>query len=515
MLVFAGLMVLTVWWYQHVPTGFIPTEDQGYGFILVQLPDAASQDRSKAVMRRIDDILAKTEGIENWITIGGLSILDQSSAPNTGTLFVTFSPFEERLKKGLTLDVLLGKLRGQLGAIEDAVVFPFAPPAIRGLGVRGGFEMQVQDRGDLGRTILGQVVTGIIEDARTQTGLGRAQHHIPPWRAADIRRRQSRKSEAAQHSAERRVRHDAGLSRLELRQRLQQVWPRVPGAHQAEANYRADSTDINRLEVRNRKGEMVPLSTLATIKKSFGAQIVNRYNMYPAASITGEPAAGRSTGEALQLMEQIADRNLPDRMGYEWTGMAYQEKRVGSEAIGIFAMAVLLVYLVLAAQYESWFIPWAVILVVPLGLMGAVAAVSIRGMDNNVYTQIGIVLIIALASKNSILIVEFARELRARGETIQHAAAHAARMRFRPILMTSFAFILGVVPLMIAHGAGAAGQQALGTAVFGGMVASTLLAVFFVPAFFVVMQSIAEWFGHGKPTTELAEAGAANTAHLS
>jgi HAE1 family hydrophobic/amphiphilic exporter-1 len=237
--------------------------------------------------------------------------------------------------------------------------------------------------------------------------------------------------------------------------------------------------------------------------------------MYPSASITGEPAEGRSTGEALQLMEQIANRNLPDRMGYEWTGMAYQEKRVGSEAIGIFAMAVLLVYLVLAAQYESWFIPWAVILVVPLGVMGAIAAVSLRGMDNNVYTQIGIVLIIALASKNSILIVEFARELRGRGETIQHAAAHAARMRFRPILMTSFAFILGVVPLMIAHGAGAAGQQALGTAVFGGMLASTLLAVFFVPAFFVVMQSIAEWFGHGKPRPENIAQVPANAAHAS
>src|SRR4029079_8549798 len=218
---------------------------------------------------------------------------------------------------------------------------------------------------------------------------------------------------------------------------------------QAEANYRADENNIPRLEVRKRKGERVPLSTLATIRKSFGAQIVNRYNMYPAASITGEPALGRSTGEALQLMEQIAARNLPDQMGYEWTGMAYQEQKVGSEAIGIFLMAVLLVYLVLAAQYESWFIPWAVILVVPLGVMGAVAAVSIRGMDNNVYTQIGIVLIIALASKNSILIVEFARALRNRGISIREAAAEASRMRFRPILMTSFAFILGVTPLMV------------------------------------------------------------------
>jgi HAE1 family hydrophobic/amphiphilic exporter-1 len=271
---------------------------------------------------------------------------------------------------------------------------------------------------------------------------------------------------------------------------------------QAESKYRADVNDIKRLEVRNNQGEMVPLSTLATIRKSFGPQIVNRYNMYPSASITGEPAPGRSTGEALQLMEQIAQRSLPEHMGFEWTGMAYQEKRVGGEAVGIFAMAVLLVYLVLAAQYESWFIPWAVILVVPLGVMGAVTAVWARAMDNNVYTQIGIVLIIALASKNSILIVEFARELRSRGESIQHAAAHAAQMRFRPILMTSFAFILGVTPLMFAHGAGAAGQQALGTAVFGGMLASTVLAVFFVPAFFVVMQSIAEWWGHGKPQTD-------------
>jgi len=274
---------------------------------------------------------------------------------------------------------------------------------------------------------------------------------------------------------------------------------------QAEANYRAEPEDIRRLEMRTRSGGMVPLSTVATVKKSFGPQIINRYNLYPSASISGEPAEGRSTGEALQLMEQIAAQNLPPQMGFEWTGMAYQEKRVGSEAIWVFSMAVLLVYLVLAAQYESWFTPWAVILVVPLGLLGAIAAVSLRGMDNNVYTQIGIVLIIALASKNSILIVEFARELRARGETIAHAAAHAARLRFRPILMTSFAFILGVVPLAVARGAGANGQRALGTAVFGGMLASTLLAVFFVPAFFVVTQSLSEWWGHGRPSTEKTE----------
>src|SRR4051794_16705742 len=502
MLLFAGLMVLTVWWYRHVPTGFIPNEDQGYCFILVQLPDAASQNRSQAVMRHIDDILAKTDGIESWITIGGLSILDQSSAPNTGTLFVTFSPLEERLKNGLNLDTMLAKLRGGLSSIEEAMVLPFAPPAIRGLGVRGGFELQVQDRGDLGRTALNQVITGIIEDGRTQSGLNALNTTFRPGVPqlyVDINREKVKMLGIPLGDVFATMQAYLGSSYVNDFNKFGRVYQvRV----QAEPNYRASPSSISHLEVRNRRGDMVPLTTLGTIKKSFGAQIVNRYNMYPSASITGEPAPGRSTGEALDLMEQIAARNLPERMGYEWTGMGYQEKRVGGEAVGIFGMAVLLVYLVLAAQYESWFIPWAVILVVPLGVMGAIAAVSIRGMENNVYTQIGIVLIIALASKNSILIVEFARELRARGETITHAAAHAARMRFRPILMTSFAFILGVVPLMIAHGAGAAGQQALGTAVFGGMLASTVLAVFFVPAFFVVMQSIAEWWGHGKPEVE-------------
>jgi HAE1 family hydrophobic/amphiphilic exporter-1 len=506
MVLFVGLIVLAGWWYEQIPTGFIPTEDQGYVFIGVQLPDAASQARSRQVMRHIDTILAKTAGVANWITIGGLSILDQSSAPNTGTLFVTFTPWSERLAKGQTLDALMNSMRQSFGQIQEANIFPFAPPAIRGLGVRGGFEMQVQDRGDLGRTILNQVVTGIMEDAKTQSGLSGLNTSFRPGVPqlfADINREKVKllgMSLGDVFSTMQAYLGSAYVNDFNKFGRVYQV------RAQADAKYRAEPEDIRRLEMRTPTGDMVPLSTVATIKKSFGAQIVNRYNMYPSASITGEPAAGHSTGEALHLMDQIAARNLPPDMGYEWTGMAYQEIKVGSTAIWAFALAVVLVYLVLAFQYESWFIPWAVILVVPLGLLGAVAAVSLRGMDNNVFTQIGIVLIIALASKNSILIVEFARELRARGETIQHAAAHAARMRFRPILMTSFAFILGVVPLMIAHGAGAAGQQALGTAVFGGMLASTLLAVFFVPAFFVVMQSIAEWFGHGKPTIDEADA---------
>jgi HAE1 family hydrophobic/amphiphilic exporter-1 len=249
---------------------------------------------------------------------------------------------------------------------------------------------------------------------------------------------------------------------------------------------------IGKLEVRNRDGQMVPLGTLLTVKEKLGPQAISRYNLYPAAAINGAAAPGTSSGDALKIMEEIAERELPGSMGFDWTGMAYQEKRISGEAIFVFALAVFMVYLVLAAQYESWILPFAVILVVPLGLLGVVAAITIRGMENNIYTQIGIVLIIALASKNAILIVEFARELRADGMPIRDAALKAARMRFRPILMTSFAFILGVAPLVWSTGAGAFSRQALGTAVFGGMITATFLAVFFVPAFFVAMQKLAE-----------------------
>jgi len=262
---------------------------------------------------------------------------------------------------------------------------------------------------------------------------------------------------------------------------------------QADQQFRLHPEDIGRLEVRNREGRMIPLGTLATIRKTLGPQIVPRYNLFPSATINGAAAPGVSSGQALQLMEQMANAKLPTSMGYEWTGMSLQEKRVGSEAIYVFAYGVLMVYLVLAAQYESWLMPAAVIMVVPLALLGTVIAVWVRGMDNNIYTQIGIVLIIALASKNAILIVEFARELRMKGRSILDAAVEASRMRFRPILMTSFAFILGIVPLINATGAGAASRRALGTAVFGGMIAATVLAVFFVPVFYVIMQRLAEF----------------------
>jgi HAE1 family hydrophobic/amphiphilic exporter-1 len=259
---------------------------------------------------------------------------------------------------------------------------------------------------------------------------------------------------------------------------------------QADQRFRMEPRDIERLEVRNRAGNMLPLGSVLKVERSFGPQILTRYNLYPMASVTGEPAPGFSSGEALTLMEQLAAAQLPGTMGYDWTGMSYQEKKVGGEAIMIFVFAVLLVYLVLAAQYESWITPFAVILVVPLGLLGAIAAVSIRGMDNNIYTQIGIVLIIALASKNAILIVEFAEQLRAQGQSAAEAVVQAAATRLRPILMTSIAFLLGVVPLMLASGAGAAARNSLGTTVFGGMLVSTVVNLVFIPGLYVLVQKL-------------------------
>jgi HAE1 family hydrophobic/amphiphilic exporter-1 len=273
---------------------------------------------------------------------------------------------------------------------------------------------------------------------------------------------------------------------------------------QAEPAFRVSPDDIKDLEVRNPAGGMVPLSTLADVRQKLGPQVISRYNLYPSAAITGQSAPGYSSGDALSLMEQMAVAKLPPTMSYEWTAVSYQEKKVGSEAVLIFGLAVLLVYLVLAAQYESWTNPAAVVFVVPLALLGTVAAVFVRGMDNNVYTQIGVVLLIALSSKNAILIVEFAREHRARGASVADAAVEAARLRFRPILMTSFAFILGVYPLVVARGAGAVSRRALGTAVFGGMLTSTFLAVLFVPVFYVVFQGFSERYARRarKPPAE-------------
>jgi HAE1 family hydrophobic/amphiphilic exporter-1 len=399
----------------------------------------------------------------------------------------------------LQQDAIVNQLRGKFSQIQEAIVFVVIPPSIQGLGVANGFQMQLQFKGTGKlRDQLQQLedYTQIIREDGNQTdgltNLNTSFRANVPQLFLEVNDAQIKAYDLSLENVFNALQGYLGsvyVNDFTRDGRVYQV------RLQAEAAARANTEQIKRIEVTSNsdRTRRVPLGAVLNVKKTYGPLIVNRYNLYTSAAITGEAAAHYSSGQALLGMEALADGALPKSMGYEWTGVSYQERKVGAEAYAVFGLAVLMVFLVLAGQYESWTSPTAVILVVPLGLLGAAVAVGLRGMDNNVYTQIGLVLIIALASKNAILIVEVARELRAHGNSIVEAVVEASRLRFRPILMTSFAFILGIVPLLTAHSAGAASQRALGTAVFGGMIASTLLAVFFVPVFYVVMQSLSEW----------------------
>ena len=492
MLLFAALIVVTLVGFTHLPTGFLPVEDQGYIIAGVQLPDAASQARTRKVVDQVNHMIADLPGMATWNTVGGNSILDGVTASNAATFFIVFKPWEERRSPELSQSAILEELRRRLGTLQEAKSFAFPPPSIRGLGVAGGFQMQLEDRGGLGLLALQQMVDEMLADGSSQSALAELKSTFSagvPQLFADVDRVKVKSLGIPLTGVFDTLQAYLGstyVNDFNLFDRTYQV--RV----QAEPQFRLTPDDIRRLEVRNGQGAMVPLGTLVDIHPVVGPQIVPRFNLYPSAAITGESAPGYSSGQALELMEQMAASKLPLGMGYDWTGIAYQEQKVGNQAYWIFALAVLLVFLVLAALYESWTSPAAVVLVVPLALLGTVIAVAMRGMDNNVYTQIGVVLLIALASKNAILIVEFASHQRERGMSIDEAAVTAARLRFRPILMTSFAFILGVYPLVVARGAGAASRRALGTAVFGGMITSTFLAVLFVPVFYVVCQRLSE-----------------------
>jgi len=509
MLLFLVTVGVTGWLFTRLPTGFLPTEDQGYAIVGIQLPDAASQQRTRAVVDQVEAIFKKTEGIATWVQIGGNSILDATVASNAATMYVTYKPWEERGEEH-SQEKILAELRQRFQTIQEAVVFTFPPPAIQGLGVSGGFQIQLEDRGGAGLAEL-QMVTGeMMTSGNSQSGLRALNSTFRagvPQLFADIDRVKAKSLGIPLEVIFGTLQATLGSTYVNDFNKFGRTYQvRL----QADEEFREREEDIEKLEVRSLSGAMIPLGTVAKVHKSLGPQILNRYNLYPSASITGEAAPGFSSGQALTVMEQMARDKLPSSMGFEWTAMSFQEKRVGSQGIYVFGLAVLLVYMVLAAQYESWLLPIAVILVVPLALLGTVLAVAFRGMDVNIYTQIGIVLIIALASKNAILIVEFARDLRVAGNGIVEAAVNASRLRFRPILMTSFAFILGIVPLVFAEGAGAASRQALGTAVFGGMIAATVLAVFFVPVFYVVIQSLIEWRSGppAAPENQVAMAGA-------
>ena len=496
MIVFLALAALAGWSYQRTPTGFLPPEDQGYVIIAVQLPDGASLERTKEVVHKMNVVFernAEKGGVESWFVLGGFSLLDGTQAPNAATAFIAWTDWEKRTTPELQQDALVRQLQRELSQIGEAFTLVIVPPSIQGLGVAGGFQMQIEDREGVGADVLMERTQAVIAEAKKRPEID--QKIASTYRAGvpqiylDIDRVKAEKMGVLVSDVFAALQANVGSVYVNDFNKFDRTFQvRV----QADARFRTDPALLRKLEVRNRAGGRVPLATLMAIESRLGPQSVTRYNLYPTASINGGAALGVSSGEALKVMEEVGAEILPRSMGSDWTGIAFQERRITGEAVAVFGLAVLLVYLVLAFLYESWLLPFAVILVVPLGLLGVVAAVNYRGSDNNVYTQIGVVLIIALASKNAILIVEFARELRLKGRSVREAATEAARMRFRPIVMTSFAFILGVAPLVWATGAGAASRRALGTAVFGGMITSTVLAVFFVPVFYVAFQGLIE-----------------------
>ena len=495
MVLFVAIAGGTGYWFTKLPTSFVPTEDQGYAILAARLDDAASLERTEQVIAKLNDILGSTPGVESWFTIGGMSLLDGSTVPNAVTIFLTFEPRKERLKNpAKSMEAIIGGLYGRLSQIPEAIAFVFPPPAIEGLGQTGGFEFRLQDRANQGLQQLQQVGDSLVADGNAQSSLQGLQTSFragTPQLYVDIDREKATSLGIPLQSVFATMQVSLGSAYVNDFNKFGRTWQVQV---QADQQFRRQPEDIRRLEVRNTAGEMIPIGAFADVRFSTGPQMIPRYNLYSCVTINGNAGPGVSSGQAMQIMEQMAREKLPPGMGYEWSGMSYQEKQASGQAFYVFGMAVLMVYLVLAAQYEDWFLPAAVILVVPLALLGTVAAVAFRGMDNNIYTQIGIVLIIALASKNAILIVEFARDLHNQGRSIIDAAVDAARMRFRPILMTSFAFILGIFPLVIANGAGAASRRSLGTAVFGGMIAATFLAIFFVPVFYTVIQRLSERF---------------------
>jgi len=492
-----ALIVIGVAGYglSRIPTGFLPIEDQGYVLATVQLPDGASLQRTKRVLDQISEIGGKIPGVEQVIAISGVSALDNNSTlANAGVAYIVLKDWSLR-GKGEDLRSLFQTFNREFAAIEDARVVAFPPPPIQGIGNAGGFAMQIQLRdGSFDLTKLQSIVNTVIKDAQTQSGLQRVTSSFPSTVLqvkVDVDRAKAETLQVPIDDVFSTLAAYLGSSYVDQFNKFGRVFQVYV---QADSQFRLRPEDVELLPVRNKDGSMIPIGTMVKITPSVGPSLLSLYNLYPAASVQGLPATGFSSGEAMALMEQIAARSLPAGAAYEWTAMSYQEKLVGNQIYYIFALAMLLVYLVLAGQYESWWMPVAVLLAVPLSLLGPVAALKGLGIDNNLYTQIGLVLLIALSAKNAILIVEVARERRVfDGKPILEAAVEAARMRFRPILMTSFAFILGVVPLVLATGAGASARKSIGIAVFSGMIASTCLAVLFVPSFFVVVRRFEEW----------------------
>ncbi|WP_113887734.1 efflux RND transporter permease subunit [Roseiarcus fermentans] len=529
----AGLMVvvalmlvgLAIWGLTRIPTAFLPVEDQGYVIVPAQLPDGASKERTDAVMQTIAKLAGAVPGVERVVTVSGISILDnRASLANAGVAFVVLKDWDQRLKeKGQDARTIINRLNGALQGVPEAFTFALPPPPIQGIGNVGGFSMQVElKNGNFDYVMLQTLTNALVGNANGQSSLSRVATTFragAPQFYVSVDRIKAERIGVTVGQVFAALSGYVGAGYVSQFNKFGHVFQIYT---QSEPRYRATADDIRNLKVKAGDGTMTPIGTVVDVKEVTGPSLISLYNLYPSSTVVGSAAPGFSSGQSLDIMDQIAANTLPNGTGYQWTAMSYQEKQVGSQIYYVFGFAMLMVYLVLAAQYESWILPLSVILGVPLALLGTVAALTWLGASDvfysqvgiaatNLYTQIGLILLIALGSKNAILIVEYARQRRDEGMDIAKAAVEGARLRFRPIIMTSFAFILGVLPLVLATGAGASARISIGIAVFYGMIASTCLVVVFVPSFYVVMQRLDERFARrtaASPAPRPAQQGA-------
>jgi HAE1 family hydrophobic/amphiphilic exporter-1 len=484
----------------RLPSGFLPTEDQGFFYLNIQLPDAASLQRTDAFTKEVESVLKHTDGVQYYSTIVGSSLLTQTNSTYSAFVFVALKPWDERKTKETSVRSIMESVNDKLDRLPAGRAFAFSPPVISGVGTSGGFSFMLEDRVGKDVPYLAEQTDRFLEAARKRPELTRLNSSLNaqvPQVQVQVDKDKVLKQGVEIEDVYATLRAFMGSLFVNYFNRFGRAWQVYIAA---EDGYRSQASDVMNFFVRNKEGQMLPLSSVISLQTKAGPEFTSRFNEYRAVEITGSPAAGFSTVQAMNALEKVASQVLPKGMGYDWNGLSYQQKKASTQVspAAVFGFSLLVVFLILAAQYESWTLPFSVLLATPIAVFGALLALWIRGFENNVYAQIGLVMLIGLSAKNAILIVEFARSERMQGKSALDAALEGARIRLRPILMTAFAFIFGTIPLAIASGAGAVARKILGTAVIGGMLAATLLAIFIIPVTYYAMEHLKDKFAGRK-----------------